>query len=92
MIEVYYNKNTRLYLQITGWNWGDCVYIIWLVILLKNALSLFISARYSKYNILTNTMWNIIDPNSMSKITDLIEVTFSIPNINLANLTMFLLS
>lgn len=68
----------------------DC--ITWLVILLKNALYLSISAKQSKNRVLTRTMGNIICLNGMSKLTDPIDAKFSILNVKLANLAVFLLS
>lgn len=73
------------------WNWGACICIIPLVILLKNALSLSILAKYNKYGVLIGTMWNVINLNSLLKITDLMNEVPPISNIKLADLVVFLL-
>ena len=69
-----------------------CIFITSLLILLKNALSLSILARYSKNGVLTGTIWNVIDPNSISKLIDPIDVILLILNIKLADPAIFLLS
>ena len=79
---------------MTRWDQRDCICdcITWLIILLKNAPSLFISAGHSRNRVLTGTMWNIINFISMSKITNLIDVVLSLPNVKLANPALFLSS
>ena len=67
-----------------------CDYITWLVILLKNTPSLLISARHNKNMVLKDTIWNIIDPNNMSKLTDLIDIILPMSYIKFADLTIFL--
>ena len=69
-----------------------CICITSLVILLKNTPSLFISARHSKNRVLTDTIWNVIDPSGISRLTDPINVTLLIPNIKFADPAIFLSS
>lgn len=61
----------------------------WLVILLKNALTLYMSARHNKNKMLTNTILNIIDSISMFNITDSINIELIIQNVKLADLIIF---
>lgn len=74
---------------MTRWDWEDCICISWVVILLKNAPSLSILTRHSKNSVLTGTMWNIINPNGVSKVIDSINTALPIPNINLADSVIF---
>lgn len=67
-------------------------YITSLVILLKSALSLFMSAKHNKNGVMTGTMWNIINSSGISRLTDLIDVVLLISNVKLANLAVFLSS
>lgn len=50
------------------------------------------SVRQNKNEMLTGTMWNIINPNDVSRLTDLINAVLPIPNIKLADPAMFLSS
>lgn len=50
------------------------------------------SARDSKDEVLKETMWNVIDSNSMSRLINSIDIIFPIKNEKLADLTMFLLT
>lgn len=77
---------------MTGRRWASCIDITSLVILLKNAPSLSMSARHSKNRVLTSTMWNVIDPNSICKLTNSIDIALLIPNIKLADPSIFLSS
>lgn len=63
-----------------------------MVILLKNASSLSISTKLNKNWVLTNTIWNLVNPIGVSRITDLIDIVVSIPNIKLIDGTVFLSS
>lgn len=60
------------------------------MILSKNVLSFFISAKYNKNRILKDIIQNIIDLNSMSKLTDPINEVLPILNIKLANSVVIL--
>lgn len=77
-----------------GWYQAGCIYdyITLLVILFKNTPSLSRSARYSRNGILTDTMWKITGLNSLSGLTDLIDVILTILNIKLADPAIFLSS
>lgn len=77
---------------MTKWDLKDCVCdcITQLVILLKNAPSLFILARHNRNKVLTGTIWNVTDLIGMSKMTNSINVVFLISNVKLADLAIFL--
>lgn len=59
----------------------DYINITSLIIWLKNTPSLSILAKNTKNEILIDTIWNIIDPSSMSKLTNPINTVFLIPNL-----------
>lgn len=68
----------------------NCNYIF--LIIIKNTLSLFISTKHSKNNILISNIWNIISSRSIFKLIDLIKIILPILNMKLANLTIILSS
>lgn len=53
--------------------------------MLKNVSCLSMSARHIKNRVLRDIIWNVIDPNNIFKLTDLINKVLSIPNIKFAN-------
>lgn len=57
--------------------------------MLKNTSSLSISAKHSKNEVLTDSMWNVIVFNSVSKIINPMDVALPIPNVKLADPAMF---
>lgn len=60
--------------------------------MLKNALNIFISTKYNKNKILTDIILNIIYYSNKTRLVNLINLEFSILNIKLANLAIFLLN
>lgn len=74
---------------MTRWDQRACVSIMWLVILFKNAPTLFLSTGHSKNGELTGTIGNIMTAISVSKITNLMDTAFSITNRKLADSAIF---
>ena len=50
------------------------------------------SARQTKNGVLTRTIWNVISPSDIFKLTNPINAAFLISNVKLANPAVFLLS
>lgn len=79
-------------MQIIEYDWKNYVYIIQLIILLKYGSNLFTLARYNKNKMLTDTIWNIINPIGIFRRTNFIYAILSISNMKLANSALFLLN